>query len=52
MSYKERQEHIKGQPKNKNNNTHSLLNKNEVSKNKTSNVMSKSLDDIFGNIES
>ncbi|OFC95904.1 hypothetical protein BTGOE6_58240 [Bacillus wiedmannii] len=52
ISYKERQEHLKAQQNNKNNNTQSLLNKNEEPKTKTSNVMSKSLDDIFGNIES
>ncbi len=52
MSYKGRQEHLKAQQNNKNNNTQSLLNKNEEPKTKASNVMSKSLDDIFGNIES
>ncbi|HDR6301730.1 TPA: TraM recognition domain-containing protein [Bacillus cereus] len=51
MSYKKQQNRLKSQQKNKYNNTQSLLNKNEEPKNKTSNVMSKSLDDIFGNIE-
>ncbi|OWT47896.1 conjugal transfer protein TraG [Bacillus sp. K2I17] len=47
MSYKERQEHLKSQQKNKNNTTQSLLNKNEKPKHKTSNVMSKELNNFF-----
>ncbi|GAB6683581.1 DNA translocase FtsK [Bacillus cereus] len=47
MSYKERQEHLKSQQKNKNNTTHSLLNKIEQPKQKTSNVMSKELNNFF-----
>ncbi|PIE91719.1 conjugal transfer protein TraG, partial [Bacillus fungorum] len=47
MSYKERQEHLKSQQKNKNNTTQSLLNKNEKPKQKTSNVMSKELNNFF-----
>ncbi|MBE7098806.1 conjugal transfer protein TraG [Bacillus cereus] len=47
MSYKERQEHLKSQQKNKNNTTQSLLNKIEKPKQKTSNVMSKELDNFF-----
>ncbi|MGM2821014.1 hypothetical protein [Bacillus anthracis] len=51
MSYKEQQNRLKSQQKNKYNNTQSQLNKNEQPKTNISNVMSKSLDDIFGNIE-
>ncbi|HDR7761313.1 DNA translocase FtsK [Bacillus cereus] len=47
MSYKERQEHLKSQQKNKNNTTQSLLNKIEKPKQKTSNVMSKELNNLF-----
>ncbi|HDR7963621.1 TPA: TraM recognition domain-containing protein [Bacillus wiedmannii] len=47
MSYKERQEHLKSQQKNKNNTTQSLVNKNEKPKHKTSNVMSKELNNFF-----
>ncbi|EOO04700.1 hypothetical protein IAW_06014 [Bacillus cereus str. Schrouff] len=47
MSYKERQELLKSQQKNKNNTTHSLLNKIEQPKQKTSNVMSKELNNFF-----
>ncbi len=47
MSYKERQEHLKAQQKNKNNTTQSLLNKIEKSNQKTSNIMSKELDNFF-----
>ncbi|MDA2113731.1 TraM recognition domain-containing protein, partial [Bacillus cereus] len=47
MSYKERQEHLKSQQKNKNNTMQSLLNKNEKPKHKTSNVMSKELNNLF-----
>ncbi|MBV6681383.1 DNA translocase FtsK [Bacillus thuringiensis] len=47
MSYKERQEHLKSQQKNKNNTTQSLLNKIEKPKQKTSNVMSKELNNFF-----
>ncbi|HGA1022347.1 TPA: DNA translocase FtsK [Bacillus cereus] len=47
MSYKERQEHIKSQQKNKNNTSQSLLNKIEKPKQKTSNVMSKELNNFF-----
>ena len=47
MSYKERQERSKSQQKNKNNTTQSLLNKIEKPKPKTSNVMSKALDNFF-----
>ncbi|EJR29413.1 hypothetical protein III_05914, partial [Bacillus mycoides] len=47
MSYKERQERLKAQQKNKNRTTQSLLNENEQPKKKTSNVMSKALDDFF-----
>ncbi|HHP5741245.1 TPA: DNA translocase FtsK [Bacillus paranthracis] len=47
MSYKERQEHLKSHQKNKNNTTQSLLNKNEKPKPKTSNVMSKELNNFF-----
>lgn len=52
ISYKKQQNRLKSQQKNKYNNTKSLLIKNEKPKNKTSNAMSKSLDNIFGNIES
>lgn len=47
MSYKERQEHLKSHQKNKNNTTQSLLNKNEKPKPRTSNVMSKELNNFF-----
>jgi hypothetical protein len=47
MSYKERQERLKAQQKNKNRTMQSLLNQNEQPKQKTSNVMSKALDDFF-----
>ncbi|OPA11537.1 DNA translocase FtsK [Bacillus cereus] len=47
MSYKERQEQLKSQQKNKNNTTQSLLNKIEKPKQKTSNVMSKELNNLF-----
>lgn len=47
MSYKERQEHLKSQQKNKNNTTQSLLNNIEKPKQKTSNVMSKELNNLF-----
>ncbi|KAA0759092.1 conjugal transfer protein TraG [Bacillus sp. AR2-1] len=47
MSYKERQDHLKAQQNNKNNTTHSLLNKIEKPKQKTSNVMSKELNNFF-----
>ncbi|RFB42597.1 conjugal transfer protein TraG [Bacillus sp. dmp10] len=47
MSYKERQEHLKSQQKNKNNTTQSLLNNIEKPKQKTSNVMSKELNNFF-----
>ncbi|HDR4908840.1 TPA: TraM recognition domain-containing protein [Bacillus cereus] len=47
MSYKERQEHLKSQQKNKNNTTQSLLNKIEKPKQKTSNVMSEELNNLF-----
>ncbi|MBH0348053.1 conjugal transfer protein TraG [Bacillus thuringiensis serovar muju] len=47
MSYKERQEQLKSQQKNKNNTTQSILNKNEKPKHKTSNVMSKELNNFF-----
>ncbi|EJV74174.1 DNA translocase FtsK [Bacillus cereus] len=47
MSYKERQDRLKAKQKNKNNTTQSVLNKIEKSKQKTSNVMSKELDDFF-----
>ncbi|MCU5588801.1 TraM recognition domain-containing protein [Bacillus cereus] len=47
MSYKERQEHLKSQQKNKNNTKQSLLNKIEKPKQKTSNVMSKELNNLF-----
>ncbi|HDR7799754.1 TPA: TraM recognition domain-containing protein [Bacillus tropicus] len=47
MSYKERQEHLRYQQKNKNNTTQSLVNKNEKPKHKTSNVMSKELNNFF-----
>ncbi|PEV55302.1 conjugal transfer protein TraG [Bacillus cereus] len=47
MSYKERQEHIKSQQKNKNNTSQSLLNKIKKPKQKTSNVMSKELNNFF-----
>ncbi|WP_242264168.1 DNA translocase FtsK [Bacillus cereus group sp. BfR-BA-01400] len=47
MSYKERQEHLKSQQKNKNNTSQSLLNKIEKPKQKTSNVMSKELNNFF-----
>ncbi|HDR4441089.1 TPA: conjugal transfer protein TraG, partial [Bacillus cereus] len=47
MSYKERQEHLRSQQKNKNNTTQSLVNKNEKPKQKTSNVMSKELNNFF-----
>ncbi|MEI5913548.1 DNA translocase FtsK [Bacillus albus] len=47
MSYKERQEHLKSQQKNKNNTSQSLLNKIEKPKEKTSNVMSKELNNFF-----
>ncbi|TNP01418.1 DNA translocase FtsK [Bacillus pacificus] len=47
MSYKERQEHLKSQQKNKSNTTQSLLNKIEKPKQKTSNVMSKELNNFF-----
>ncbi|MGD6891569.1 DNA translocase FtsK [Bacillus mobilis] len=47
MSYKERQEHLRSQQKNKNNTTQSLVNKIEKPKQKTSNVMSKELNNFF-----
>lgn len=47
MSYKERQEHLKSQQKNKNNTSQSLLNKIEKPKQKTSNIMSKELNNFF-----
>ncbi|MCC2329194.1 DNA translocase FtsK [Bacillus wiedmannii] len=47
MSYKERQEHLKSQQKNKNSTSQSLLNKIEKPKQKTSNVMSKELNNFF-----
>ncbi|HDR4458644.1 MULTISPECIES: DNA translocase FtsK [Bacillus] len=47
MSYKERQEHLKSQQKNKNNTSQSLVNKIEKPKQKTSNVMSKELNNLF-----
>ncbi|MED2039272.1 DNA translocase FtsK, partial [Bacillus wiedmannii] len=47
MSYKERQEHLKSQQKNKNNTSQSLLNKIEKPKQKASNVMSKELNNFF-----
>ncbi len=47
MSYKERQEHLKSQQKNKNNSSQSLVNKIEKPKQKTSNVMSKELNNFF-----
>ncbi|WP_348638088.1 DNA translocase FtsK [Bacillus thuringiensis] len=47
MSYKERQVHLKSQQKNKNNTTQSLLNNIEKPKQKTSNVMSKELNNFF-----
>lgn len=47
MSYKERQEHLKSQQKNKNNTSQSLVNKIEKPKQKTSNVMSKELNNFF-----
>lgn len=47
MSYKERQEHLKYQQKNKNNKSQSLVNNIEKPKQKTSNVMSKELNNFF-----
>lgn len=47
MSYKERQEYLRSQQKNKNNTTQSLVNKIEKPKQKTSNVMSKELNNFF-----
>lgn len=47
MSYKERQEHLKSQQKNKKNTSQSLLNKIEKPKQKTSNIMSKELNNFF-----
>ncbi|WP_255260294.1 DNA translocase FtsK, partial [Bacillus cereus] len=47
MSYKEREEHLKAQQENMNNTTQSLLNKIEKPKQKTSNVMSKELNNFF-----
>ncbi|MGM2730917.1 DNA translocase FtsK [Bacillus cereus group sp. Bce005] len=47
MNYKERQERLKSQQKNKNNTTQSLVNKNEKPNYKTSNVMSKELNNFF-----
>lgn len=47
MSYKERQEHLRSQQKNKKNTTQSLVNKIEKPKQKTSNVMSKELNNFF-----
>ncbi|MED2282502.1 DNA translocase FtsK, partial [Bacillus thuringiensis] len=47
MSYIERQEHLKSQQKNKNNTTQSLLNNIEKPKQKTSNALSKELNNIF-----
>lgn len=47
MSYKERQEQLKSPQKNKNNTSQSLLNKIEKPKQKTSNVMSKELNNFF-----
>ncbi|MED0997726.1 DNA translocase FtsK [Bacillus mobilis] len=47
ISYKERQEHLKSQQKNKNNNSQSLVNNIEKPKQKTSNVMSKELNNFF-----
>ncbi|KAB2399892.1 MULTISPECIES: DNA translocase FtsK [Bacillus cereus group] len=47
ISYKEHHKRLKAKQKNKHNNTQSLLNKNSHQKKKTSNVMSKELDDFF-----
>ena len=47
MSYKERQNQLKSQQTNKNNTTQSLLNSIEKPKQKTSNVMSKELNNFF-----
>ncbi|HDR8495112.1 TPA: TraM recognition domain-containing protein [Bacillus cereus] len=47
MSYKERQELFKSQQKNKNNTSQSLVNNIEKPKQKTSNVMSKELNNFF-----
>lgn len=47
MSYKERQERLKSQQKNKNNTSQSLVNKIEKPNPKTSNVMSKELNNFF-----
>lgn len=47
MSYKERQDLLKVQQKNKNLTTHLSLSQNEQPKKKMSNVMSKALDDFF-----
>ncbi|MGY1423615.1 DNA translocase FtsK [Bacillus cereus] len=47
MSYKERQELFKSQQKNKNNSSQSLVNNIEKPKQKTSNVMSKELNNFF-----
>ncbi|MFJ7558297.1 DNA translocase FtsK [Bacillus thuringiensis] len=47
MSYKERQDRLKSQQKNKNNTTQPTLNKIEKPKQKTSNVMSKELNNFF-----
>lgn len=47
MSYKERQERLKSQQKNKNYTSQSLVNKIEKPKQKTSNVMSKELNNFF-----
>ncbi|MBU5219454.1 TraM recognition domain-containing protein [Bacillus albus] len=47
MSYKERQDRLKAQQKNKNNTTQLPLNKIEKPKRKPSNVMSKELDNFF-----
>lgn len=47
MSYKERQERLKSQQKNKNNTSQSLVNNIEKPKQKTSNVMSKELNNFF-----
>ncbi|MGN4865157.1 DNA translocase FtsK [Bacillus cereus group sp. MYBK132-2] len=47
ISYKERQDRLKAQQKNKNRSAHSLFNQNKQSKEKVSNVMSKTLDEFF-----
>ncbi|QKH05060.1 TraM recognition domain-containing protein (plasmid) [Bacillus cereus] len=47
MSYRERQEHLKSEQKKKNNTTQSLLNNIEKPKKKTSNALSKELNNLF-----